>query len=1170
MKPQWSFSTCGFLTLGCLFAVLIAIPLYAQQQSSGAINGTVKDSSGAVLPGATITAIVQATGVPAVTQSDSAGQYTLPNLPVGFVNLKVSSEGFKSTEFQNLRMVAGQTLTIDATLSVGSVTESISVNAEAERVDTTSSDMGTTLSTEELTSLPLAMGGNPRAALSFLTTLSSINTKPGSGGISAGGNQAANFANSSIQGSSPFGGNQNNVSYTIDGVNAAYRLFTTVADFSSLPPEDIQEFRLASNFNAEQGWDNGVGIAYVTKSGTNSFHGTAWWYGQNTALDAASKLSKSVSPDHQNEWGGMVGGPIRRDKTFFFFTLDFFRFSHIATGQVATVPTPQMVKGDFSQVLGAQIGTDALGRPVFAHEIYDPTTTRTLPGGAVVRDPYMCNAVLNTICPGQVSSVSQYFANGYPAPTQAGIQNNWVGNQVPSPLSIDKFSFKIDQAFGAKYHLMGMLDAAPYYSQGSGTVNFGPILTVSQVGPAYQYRPRAALTGTLRSNLLFNVNFSASYVGSRLETTGASTTAGQAAGLTGVYTPNLPMVAITTTTGFGLKYLSYSNPQYVLPAIGGFVGWVKGSHSLKFGADYIRSSIADYNLLGFTAGQYNFSNLSTSLPGFAQTGWGFASFLTGNVASATLNTPENLHHVGKGFSLYAQDQWRATPKLTINAGLRWSAAIGPHEVQGPNAYGAFDPSIPNPAAGNLLGALSFWGNGPGHNGHIDLIAPNYNLWEPRLGLAYSITPTFVVRAYYGVINTPTFASFNQGTLASNYGQFAQTTVSSTDNGVTPFFNWQTIGYPPQFKPVVPNFDPSLLNGSAVEQILYHQNQAGRTQSFGISLQRALPWGMTGTAEYIGKLTHGLPLQNAIFFAPFNLGGFPGNQLDTKFLSLGNLLLADIHSQAAMAAGIPVPYPGFNGTVAQALLPYPQYTYIAEGSNTRGFSLYNAGHFSVQKRFGNGLSFLVDNTVSKQLASGFFQADQYNTRKHLSGIDIPWVLTLSYAYDLPFGPGKTYLNRGGVIGQLVGGWNVSGIYIYQGGTVLSVTTEASVPGITYIEPLRVAGQPFGTGVSCSNYVRGQSPYLNIHAFATPPPFTLGNIVVLPNFRGCGYATENISVNKIFAIKESMHLKFSANFFNAFNRHYWTGLGTDINNTSAFGQFTGVTAPRTIQLSGKFEF
>ena len=1169
MKSRWSFSTCSFLTLGYLFVVLIAVPVHAQLQSSGAINGTVKDASGAVLPGATITAVVQATGVSVSTQTDGIGQYTLPSLAVGLVSLKISDPGFKTSDFENVRMVAGQTLTIDATLSVGSVAQNVTVNAEAQRVDTTNSDMGTTMSTEQLTALPVAMGGNPRAALSFLTTLSSVNTKPGSGGISSGGNQAANFASSSIQGSSPFGGNENNVGYTIDGVNAAYRLFTTVADFSSLPPDDIQEFRLASNFNAEQGWDNGVGVAFVTKSGTNNFHGAAWWYGQNTGLDSKSWLSKKVAPDHQNEWGGMFGGPIRKNKTFFFGTLDFFRFTHIATGQVATVPTPPMVGGDFRQVLGAQIGTDDLGRPVYAGEIYDPTTTRTLADGTVVRDPYMCNGVLNTICPGQFSSVSQYFANAYPGPTQSGlIQNNWIGNQVASPLSIDKFSFKINQQFGSKYELMGMLDGAPFYSQTSGTDNWGPILTVSQLGPAYQYRPRAAFTGTLRPNLLFNVNFSASYVGSSLSTSGASATAGQAAGLTGVYTPNLPMVSITNTTGFGLKYLGYSNPQYVLPAIGGFVAWVKGAHSLKFGSDYIRSSIADYNLTGFTAGSYNFSNLSTSLPGFAKTGWGFASFLTGNVASATLNTPENLHHVGKGFSLYAQDQWRATSKLTINYGLRWSAAIGPAEDH--NSYGAFDPSIPNPAAGNILGALTFWGKGAGHNGHTDLIAPNYNLWEPRLGIAYAITPTFVVRAYYGLIDTPTFASFNQGTTAQFYGQFAQTSVSSTDNGVTPFFNWQN-GYPSAFKPVVPNFSPSLLNGSAVEEINYNHNQAGRTQSFGLSIERALPWGMTGTAEYIGKLTHGLPLQNSVFYAPYNLGGFPGDQLDTKYLSYGNLLLANINSPAAVAAGIPVPYPGFNGTVAQALLPYPQYPYVAEGTNTRGFSLYNAGHFSVQKRFGNGLSFLLDSTISKQLASGFFQADQYNTRKAISPIDIPWVVTASYAYDLPFGPDKTYLNKGGLVGQLVGGWNVAGIQSYQGGTVISVTTEASVPGITYIEPLRVPGQSFGNGVSCSNYVPGVSaPYLNINAFATPAPFTLGNIAYLPNFRACGYSTENISLSKSFAITEGKRLKFSANFFNAFNRHYWTGLGTDINNTSAFGKFTGVTAPRSIQIAAKFEF
>ena len=1024
------------------------------------------------------------------------------------------------------------------------------------------------MSTEQLTALPVVMGGNPRAALSFLTTLSGVNTKPGSGGIAAGGNQAANFANSSIQGSSPFRGNQNNVGYTIDGVNAAYRIFTTVADFSSLPPEAIQEFRLASNFNAEQGWDNGVGVAFATKSGTNRFHGNLFWYVQNTALDSKNYFSKAAASDHQNEAGFLFGGPIRKDKTFFFATVDFFRYHHTPSGVVATVPTPQMVTGDFSGVLGSRIGTDPLGRPVFANEIYDPTTTRTLPGGAVVRDPYMCNGTLNVICSSQFSSVSDYFASAYPAPTQSGIQNNWIGQNVPSPLSIDKFSVKIDQHFGSKsqYQLMAMLDAAPSYLQLSGSADFGPILTVAQSGPAFEYRPRVAFTGTLRPNLLFNVNFSAAYVGSKLETTGSAQTAGQSAGLTGVYTPNLPVVSITNTTGFGMQYLNYSNPQYVLPAIGGFVGWEKGAHSMKFGADYLRSSIADYNINSFTAGQYNFSNLSTGLSGFAQTGWGFASFLTGNVANGTLNTPEDLAHFGKGFSIYAQDQWRITRKLTVNYGLRWAAAIGPYEAH--DSYGAFDPTIPNPAAGNLLGALTFWGSGAGHNGHRDLIAPNYALWEPRLGLAYALTPNFVVRAYYGLINTPTFASFNQGTTAQFYGRYAQITNSSTDNGVTPAFNW-TNGYPQ--KPNVPDYDPSLLNGSAVEQIDYNHNQAGRTQAFGLSVERALPWGLNGRAEYIGKLTHGLPLQNSFFYAPYNLGGFPGNQLDTKYLSLGNLLLANINSSAAQAAGIPLPYPGFKGTVAQALLPYPQYAYVGEGTNTGGFSLYHSGHFSVQKRFGGGLSFLLDSTISKQIASGFFQAQQYDQRKAISPIDIPWVLTASYAYDLPMGPGKKFLNKGGAVGQIVGGWNVGGVNSYQGGTVISVTTDASVPGITYLEPLRVQGQSFGNGVSCGNWTPGKSnPYLNINAFATPAPFTLGNIHALPNFRACGYSTENISLNKAFPIKESMHLKFSANFFNAFNRHTWTGLGTDINNTSAFGKFTGATAPRSIQLAAKFEF
>src|SRR5215469_11730302 len=188
MKRQWSFSTSRFVVLGCVFAVLITVPLFAQQQNNGGINGTVKDRTGSVLPGASVTAVVQATGVSATTQTNNVGQYSLPNLPVGLVNLKISSAGFKTSTIDDIRMVAGQTLTFDVSLEVGAVNEILSVSAEAERVDTSNSDMGTTLSTEQLTALPVAMGGNPRAALSFLTTLSSVNTRPGSGGISAGGN----------------------------------------------------------------------------------------------------------------------------------------------------------------------------------------------------------------------------------------------------------------------------------------------------------------------------------------------------------------------------------------------------------------------------------------------------------------------------------------------------------------------------------------------------------------------------------------------------------------------------------------------------------------------------------------------------------------------------------------------------------------------------------------------------------------------------------------------------------------------------------------------------------------------------------------------------------------------------------------------------------------------
>lgn len=1144
------------------FAAMTVLPLSGQQQNNGSFKGTVKDPQGAAIQDAKVIAVERSTGMSSTTKTNGTGDYVLLNLAIGQYTLTVSNTGFKTDTIQNIRLVAGETLTFDVNLAVGSISQSVTVSASAEQIDTTNSDMGTTLSTEELTALPLPMAGNPRAALSFLNTISGVNN-PNSQGAQTAESINTNFTKGSIQGSSTLGSNPG---YTIDGMNAAYTQFSTIQDFTSILPEAVQEVRLASNFNADQGWNSGVGIAMVTKSGSNRFHGSLFEYLQNTAFDSKNYFSKAAASDNQNEFGFTLGGPIRRDKTFFFASLDFFRYHHTPTGVVKTVPTAQMKNGDFTQLLGAQVGTDKLGRPVYAGEIYDPTTTSTLPDGTVIRDPYDCNGQLNVMCPSSFSSVSSAFAAGYPTPTLAGIQNNWVGANAPSPLSVTKFSVKIDQQIGEKYKLTAGIDAAPSYNKTSGSANFGPLLTTTQFGPAFEYRPRVALTGTLRPNLLFNVNFSAAYVGSQLEMNGEpAATAGQKAGLTGTYTPNLPVVSITNMSGFGTEYLGYSNPQYTLPAIGGFFAWEKGAHSLKWGADFRRSSIADINLDDFTAGQYNFSNLTTGLPGFASTGSGFASFLTGDVNSGLLKSPETLQHYGEGWDLYGQDQWRITPKFTVNYGLRWSASLGPWEAN--DSYGAFDPNIPNPAAGGLPGALTFWGSGTGRNGRHYLTKPDFKIFEPRLGFAYSPTENTVVRAYYGLIAFPSFAAFNEGTTAPFYGATAQITNSTEDNGVTPAFNWDN-GYPA--KPVVPNRDPSFLNGSAVQEVDYNNNETGRTQAFGLSVEHGLPWGLTAKGEYIGKLSHGLLLGTAVFNG-FGVGGFPGNQLPLKYLSLGNLLLANINSPQAVAAGILPPYSGFNGSVAQALLPFPQYAYVGEGTNASGFSEYNSGHFSLQKRYGSGLSFLVDYTVSKQLGTGYYQDDQASTQKALQPADIPWNLAISYAYDLPFGKARPFLNGNGLVDRLLGDWNVAGIQNYSAGSIINVTTNASVPGITFLEATRMPGVPIQTDVNCSGYVPGKSdPYLNINAFATPAPFTLGNIYTLPNVRGCGYVSENLSVSKGFQMTESSRIKISANFFNAFNRHIWTNLGANINNQAAFGTFSGASAPRSIQLAARIEF
>jgi hypothetical protein len=1130
------------------------------QQNAGTLKGNVKDSSGLAIVGATVTARNSTTGVVTTTATNDAGAYVLSNLPIGEYTLNIRMEGFKVFTVAGIRLVAGQELAFDATLAIGSIAQVVTVTGAALQLDTNTSTMGATATSEEIHDLPLQMQSQARSAQSFLTTLSSISYNP-AGGVSA-------FNSAIIEGSGGYGGNGDFAGYTVDGQNGAYKTFQPVADLAGPLPETVQEVRLASNFNADAGWDNAVEVAIVTKSGTNSFHGSAYEYVQNTDLDSRNWFSKTRAPDHQNEFGFTMGGPIKKNKVFFFGALDFFRYNVSPNGVVATVPTAAMRTGDFSAALGSQIGTDELGRPIYSGEIYDPTTTRQQPDGSYIRDPFDYGGVLNVIPPNEISSVSKAFQQGYPMPNLTGLQNNWDGSKYPSPLSLDRFSIKIDEQIGEKYRLTYGMDADPIYDPVSGATAFGAQLDTTTSNPQSEWRPRFSFTATLRPNLIFTLNLGAGYVASRWQMDDKVAASESAtAGLKGIFTPNIPIVNIQNATGFGTTYYAFRNPQFTVPIIGTYMSWVRGSHSIRFGADMMQSSLADSGLDEYTSGDLNFQSRTTGFPNNNNTGSGYAAFLLGQVDNASLSTPLNKHMAGRGWDAYIEDQWRATHKLTLNYGLRWAASQGPWEVN--NEYGAFSPTVPNPAAGGILGALTFWGTGAGRNGLHYLIAPSYAMFEPRLGIAYEVLPKTVLRMYYGLFDTPNFATFNEGGNAPFYGVAATVTPTTPNAGLTPAFEWDN-GFPQTPTPYDRN--PSLLNGSGVMTVEPNNNHHGRTQAFGVSVERSLPWGLLARGRYIAKLTHGLDLPPGAYFYPNNVGGFPEDQLNPQYLSMGNLLLDSISSPQAMAAGIKSPYPGFTGDVAQALLPFPQYTYIGDINNTGVYTEYNAGNFALQKHFGNGASFLIDYTVSKMLLSGFYQDYEMNTRKMLSNYDRPQSLAVSYDYELPFGPGKHFLSGAhGTLRQLVGGWDLAGIQNYFSGYPINITTQATIPGITFVEAVLNQGTPIAA-TGCSNYNPNNpsSRYLNLNAFSTPAPFTLGNLYTLPGVRQCGYQNENVSLSKSFQIAEGKRLKLSGNFFNLLNRHDWSGLASNINNSTTFGTYSSATAPRIIQLSGTIEF
>lgn len=1140
-------------------AVLLVSVRGFPQMDRGSLSGTVTDSTGAVVPGAVVNATHVSTQTKLTTETTGVGTYNFTGLAVGHYTVSAEKTGFRTVVFNDVLITQQSNVRVDFTLQPGAVTQTVEVTAPAPLVEERSASYGVSVLTSTLNDLPIQVAGSKRSLYSYLSTVPGV--------------QNAGFQNN-VMGSVGM-----NSEVVIDGVSAEYN--PGVAGVASNPQsvEALAEFKVVSSVNAEYGLTGGAFMNYVTKSGTNTLHGNVYEYLRNDALDARNFFSPTVPFDRQDEFGFSLGGPFviphvynGRNKTFFFWNYNYWLYHSTSAASVYTIPTTAMTqRGDFSALLGQQIGTDALGRPVMQGAIYDPKTTRTLADGVtVVRDAYPGNI----IPPGDFSSVSANLQSYYPTPTTSGITNNFLGQSGFSTNHTADYFIRVDQNL-----LGGILTGSlkEDWNGGLGSSTFNPILQSGWDSHGNVPNVRIAFTRNINPTMVNSINAGMD----RMD---------------GIGGPLPPMLNGSTTIGLKNPF-STCTPWFSIaggyPDLGErycgqretdtnfkvneFLTKIQGKHTLKMGASYFHWT-ANFVSVERNNGHALFVPAETGLPGFSGTGYGYASFLLGQVDNGTLWAP--FHKELRNFytGMFIQDEWRVTPKLTVSYGLRYE--IQPQYINNNDAGSQFNPTIPNEAAGGLLGATEYLGYGQGKANTRRFGNTYYKGFGPRLGFAYRVTPNTVFRASYGLFDGP--VSQFSGELGPRQGYQPAFSWASPDAGISPSFNWDS-GWPTHVGDVpvsaTPNLTPTANNGSGTAFMGPESAHPAFITIVNASVQREIPGNILFEVAYLGNFAHHIP----------NGALEQVNQLDyAKYGSLGSLLNADVYSPAAAAAGIKVPFPGFVGTVAQALRPYPQYLGINGQNSTIGNQTYNALQIKAQKHFSNGLSFLVGYTWSKAITDvgstpGYFARGVQNAydrrlEKAPSDVDVPHQLVASYTYELPFGKGKKFVNGGSPVTEyLLGGWTIAGIHTYQSGMPLAPSTEIMLP--TSGDSMSLSASPgparpnvvpgvaptFGLG--CGGSFNPQTRYLNPAAFTNPAPLSFGNAAPLyTNMRSCATAREDLSLLKAIPIKERLRLQFGADFFNAFNRVGFGGLNTDLDS-SAYGYFTSAGSARSIQLHMK---
>ncbi|MGP8246589.1 MAG: TonB-dependent receptor domain-containing protein, partial [Bryobacteraceae bacterium] len=740
------------ITLVLGLATVLTFPARVQAQSSlNRVNGQVTDPSGGVIVGASVAAREVNTGAVREAKTNERGYY-LMQLPIGTYNITISSPGFRTAVREKVPVDVGADVSLDFKLQVAAAQQAVDVVAQgAPLLRPESSTVQTVVDNSLVNDLPIAVSGRERNAAGFLALTPGYNGTRLDGGA---GNANTQYVDGAVVNPSSF----------------SPELSTNMI----IPAFAVEQFQVVDNtMDSQDGRSSGGTIKYALKSGTNGYHGSAFDFVRNADLDARNFFSPTVAQDTQNEFGAELGGPVvlphlynGHNRTFFYMYYDGYRYTNTNSATISSLMTPAMKAGNFS----------AAGIP----SIYDPNSTTTTASGAYTRTPFPGN-----IIPGsQISPISSYIANLFPAPNRSGLTSNNLGSTVATT-SDNQGLMKIDQVLRNGHVSISFGD----YEQGTTSVGpFGPILNGS-LGDNHGYR--AILNwDTVISPTLLN-NFNPSFMRWHLETLqGGQTTPTTGSNLNQMAGLNQGLVS-----GSGLASISAGG--YYLGIVGSVnnivhqnwrladtLTWHHGSHSIIVGASMDRISTQGVQTSGghFYVGSYTFAPGETGLPGVSSSGYAAASYMLGQVDSGTWGQQPWQAFLFRPWAVYGQDTWKIRSNLTLNVGLRWEYERPIHEKR--DRMANFDPTLANPGAGNFPGALEFAGHGPGQAG-VDQFA---NYWHdgfgPRLGLAYSVTKSTVLRAGYTISYD---SNSGPAIFLNQQGYFSQATIASTNAGVTPAF-----------------------------------------------------------------------------------------------------------------------------------------------------------------------------------------------------------------------------------------------------------------------------------------------------------------------------------------------------------------------------------------------